>query len=124
MQRKKLLVPRIKKEVAASHEGRKGKARGNGSGEECKAESSDYKSNEGEIGNDAEEVAKEDHERNKLEEKAGDQNEQNKLEEEADDRNKQNDLEDKAIKNNEKGSKEVCIEERREKKVRKGPNAS
>ena len=83
--RKKLLIPRINKEVALSEKGRKRKSWGDDSDKEYEVESLDNTSNKEEVSNYVEEVTKEDYEQYKLEEEAIDQNDQNKLEEEDND---------------------------------------
>ena len=65
---KKLLAPRIKKEVVERCRGRKRKARGDDSDKDYEAALSGNKSNEGELGDDVEEVTTEDDEQNQLEE--------------------------------------------------------
>ena len=62
MIRKKLLAPRIKKEVVERSKRRKRKARGNDSDKDYEAVSLGNKSNDAEVGNDAEEVTTEDDE--------------------------------------------------------------
>ena len=76
-----MLAPRIKKEVPGSSKERKRKARGNDLDKEYDVELLDYEKNEGEVDNDAEEVAEEDNEENKSVEVSKEDSELNELEE-------------------------------------------
>ena len=113
MIRKKLLAPRIKKEVVERSKRRKRKARGNDLDKEYDVELLDYEKNKGEVDNDAEEVAKEDNEENESEKVTKEDNEQNESEEVTKEQNEQNELEKEAEGNNkEKDSKEMHINKR------------